>query len=429
MSSRMPSERFDQRVAALLRAYGDGGVTDFDPREVARMAIDSGTNRGGFIGALRRATDRRMEWLRGGTAISVEGLVRAVAIGLAIVVGAYLLGRPTGNVGAPSPTAAFPTPTPSATPNPPSQAPSKPAARSVQPEATMTLHSSVGGIVAGSDAIWAAAAGGVVRIDPITNKVDESSLGVGWLLAVDGNDVWVTGMTDAVDHIDWLARKKLASVRVDPSPEGVIVADGSAWVASNATGAVSRIDPATDSVVSVIGPGDGGGNAQRLGAGLGSIWAGEADGSLVLRIDTDTNQATARIQIRGSVPCGGFAIEPAVVWAAGCGGHATIAAIDPANNTWVATVPIPGDPGIPILIDGLVWVPIIRDANGNGCCVIAIDPATNTVVDAISVEGGPTGGAVVAFGSVWFTVGHGLGGIPGGNAVVRMPLSSFRAAG
>jgi DNA-binding beta-propeller fold protein YncE len=59
------------------------------------------------------------------------------------------------------------------------------------------------------------------------------------------------------------------------------------WVANYGDGTVSRIDPATNQVVSVTGlPGP---NAQGLAAAQGSMWVGSAGAGEVYRIDPATN--------------------------------------------------------------------------------------------------------------------------------------------
>jgi len=428
MGDRMPSEGFDERLAALVRAYGDGAVRAFDPTDIARTAIEAGATAGGLSGALRLGTARlerrAVRTLFPGARMTPALAIGAIAIVVLILVGAYVLSKPMANVGGPEPSVPAMSPSLSSTPS------SLPIARNVRPEATITLDSSVGEITAGPDAIWVGTAAGIVRIEPTTNIAEQTSVGAGWLLAVAGDDVWVVGDGNVVNRIGWTARRQTASIPVDAGPEGVIFSDGSVWVASNETGSVNRIDPATNTVVDMIQPGEGG-NAQRVAAGLGSIWVGEADGSLVVRIDPKTKQITARIAIEGSVPCGDFAIEPTVVWVAGCGGgHPTIATIDPTTNRWITTVVLPGDPrGQAMLIDGLLWVPIAGD--GEGCCIVAVDPSTNTVVDAIAIDGAPAGDAVVAFGSVWVNQGEAAGGIPQaeGARVVRLPLDAFHRGG
>lgn len=418
MSDRMPSES-DERLTALVRAYGDDAVRPFDPTEIARTAMDAGPKVGWLGRVLQPGTGSPAErrkirpvlGKRAAPALAIGG----IAIVVMLLIGGYVPRRPAADIGGPTPSV------PTVSPSPLSPSSSMPIARRVRPEATIALDSSVGEITAGPDAIWVGTAAGVVRIEPTTNDPEQTSVGGGWLLAVDGNDVWVVD-NSVVKRVDWPTRRQTASIPVDVDSEGVIVADGSVWVASNESGAVSRIDPAINTVVDVIKPGAGG-NAQRVAAGLGSIWVGEADGSLVARIDPTSSKVTARIALEHSVPCGDLAIEPTVVWVAGCGGgNPTIARIDPTTNRWTTTVVLPGDPrGQPMLIDGLVWVPIEGDREG--CCIVAVDPSTNQVVDAITLDGARAGDAVVAFGSVWVTQQ------PGMAWVARLPLDAFQRGG
>jgi YVTN family beta-propeller protein len=77
---------------------------------------------------------------------------------------------------------------------------------------------------------------------------------------------------------------------------------GALWVANETTGTVSRIDPATNTVVATIPTL---GNAEGVATGAGAVWVanygtpGKPDGVLS-RIDPATNQVVATVPVGGN---------------------------------------------------------------------------------------------------------------------------------
>ena len=172
---------------------------------------------------------------------------------------------------------------------------------------------------------------------------------------------------------------------------GIAVGAGSVWVANTATHTVTRIDPATNSVVTTIpvgtaldqpfhGP-------TRLAFGHGTMWVldGTADCSCVHRIDPATNTIVATIKL----------------------GIPTFARIAPLD---IAVQP-----------DG-VWIAVrLGTEDAPDGSVIRVDPTTNSVSAIIGAGsspefGGPTRIAAEQ-GSVWF-------GVPSQKAVVRVNPAS-----
>jgi YVTN family beta-propeller protein len=87
-------------------------------------------------------------------------------------------------------------------------------------------------------------------------------------------------------------------VPVGAGPYSIAVGEGAVWVANWIDGTVSRIDPASNTVVATIPVGD----VEFVAAGGGSVWVSiggspvKANGS-VARIDPATNAVTSQLNV------------------------------------------------------------------------------------------------------------------------------------
>ena len=186
-----------------------------------------------------------------------------------------------------------------------------------------------------------------------------------------------------------------SSVGVTTTPSGVIVANFS-------DGNLSRVDPATNTVLSVIpltitgleGPGP-------LAFGDGALWVGlvavDSTGQnfvagSVERVDPATYQVVATIPV-GMEPIA-MTTSPGAVWVSNVG-DGTITRIDSASNAVIATIPVSGGVAGLAFGEGAIWV-----ANPDAGTVSRIDPATNTVIAAIPTVAGPQDVVDLA-GSIW----------------------------
>jgi virginiamycin B lyase len=110
---------------------------------------------------------------------------------------------------------------------------------------------------------------------------------------------WVTSFDrNAVLRID-RATNTIATIPVGPSegPEGMAFGAGAVWI-SHKEGAVTRIDPASNSIVARI-PVDR--EARYLAVGAGAVWVTSFDLGTVQRIDSATNRVVKTIRL-GSCP-------------------------------------------------------------------------------------------------------------------------------
>jgi YVTN family beta-propeller protein len=186
------------------------------------------------------------------------------------------------------------------------------------------------------------------------------------------------------------AGPRLTRIEVGGRPFSLAEGDGSIWVANFLSGAVQRIDPATNRVVANV---DVGGQPYGLAAGPGSVWVGNFALDSVARIDTATNAVVARIAV-GNQPIG-LTYDPGdrSVWTVDFGDGA-VAHIDAATNALLARVVVPGEHEDVAIGFGSLWIPSEEGT------LTRLDPATLAVTATTPVAADPDF-AIVAAGSVW----------------------------
>jgi virginiamycin B lyase len=226
-------------------------------------------------------------------------------------------------------------------------------------------------------------------------------------IAIDHSGVWLTCFYDGtLTRIDPATNSVLNVVPLPSTgisgPETIATGEGSLWVTvlvfdeqfNAAPGSVLRIDPATAAVQATIAVGK-----QPLGItiALGSAWVTNATDGSVMRIDAATNQVVASVPL-GGTPIGVAAAEGSI-WIASTDG--TVTRIDPATNQVMATIHTQTSAAYVAAGGGAIWVTNPGTAPGfaNGS-LTRIDPATNQVVANVALGADPE---EVAFGggSVW----------------------------
>jgi len=203
-----------------------------------------------------------------------------------------------------------------------------------------------------------------------------------------------------------------ATIPVGDGPSGVAVAPSGVWVTNFWDATLSRINPATNTVLQTIDVGsmalEGsvlvGMAPEAIAYGEGSLWVTllgfrfdeAADPQFqyttgsVVRLDPTTGSVQATIPVgRGSID---IKVAPGAVWVP-LTLDGTLVRIDPANDTIVATIPVATPTGVAVGL-GAIWVAC-------GCGTVSrIDPATNTIVATINAQA--TGaGVTTGAGSVW----------------------------
>tara|TARA_R110000824_G_scaffold11746_14_gene51568 strand:- start:2919 stop:3875 length:957 start_codon:yes stop_codon:yes gene_type:complete len=176
-------------------------------------------------------------------------------------------------------------------------------------------------------------------------------------MAISSHSLWVANCEDAN-----LYRINLETAEVEAmiatgiaNPKGetnVVAGAGSIWVPSDASGKVARIDPETNEVIATV---DVTPQTFFLAYGLGALWAVSSDERLIQRIDPATNKVTGSAEL-GKQP-GFLAAGEGGVWVQEQG-DGTVARIDPetvavTGRTKVGDTLLYGD------IDtggGIVWL-------------------------------------------------------------------------
>jgi len=206
-----------------------------------------------------------------------------------------------------------------------------------------------------------------------------------------------------------------ASITVGPYPGGVAISPSGVWVSNYYNGMLSRVDPATNSILSSLPAGAATENVapERLIYAEGSLWIAVVEydtpgttitGVSVRRIDLATGLPAATIKVGTDIS--DLAASPGAIWVSSFK-DGTVSRIDTSTNQVVATVTIAAGVQGLAFGEGSVWA-----ANENSGAVLRIDPATNTVIATVATVGAPEGIADGG-GAIWVT-NYGTTGQPDG---------------
>jgi YVTN family beta-propeller protein len=287
------------------------------------------------------------------------------------------------------------------------------------------LNQSPGPVAAGAGILWVLDVGSatVTRIDPGAREL-LGTRGMGEApgnLAASATDVWVHGRCEiggvaglllhiytirdgGIDLDEEIPLEPVGQGEDPPlvplrAPGCGLAAEGrSAWVATNVTPGLARVDNDPTAGQSRI--------AWRralprvpvaMAVDFGSVWAVDAQQDVVRRIDAGTGR-TLRIVRAGNDPTA-IATGAGAVWVANRG-DGSLSRIDPRTNVVRKAISVGDSPAAVAVGAGAAWV-----ANAGDGTVSRVDPATNRVVETIRVGHGPQGIAVAAE-AVWTTVGR-----------------------
>jgi streptogramin lyase len=258
------------------------------------------------------------------------------------------------------------------------------------------------GGVATQDAVWLPddGAGTVVRVDGKTNAVG-TPVAVGGTpcatLASAFGSVWVPrcGASARLTRVDPAKGAVTATLDIGPAdPAGRIATGvGSVWVASDARGVVSRIDPDTNAVVGEVFLA-----AQPAALWLegDTLWVTSATGDGLTRVNPHSAEVGDTVKV-GARP-GRLAAGEGSVWVLNRG-DGTVSRVDVGSGKVAATIRV-ADGAVEGDIatgSGSVWVSL------PGVPLVRIDPRTDAVAQRFTGDGG--GAVVVAHGSVWVNAG------------------------
>jgi DNA-binding beta-propeller fold protein YncE/pimeloyl-ACP methyl ester carboxylesterase len=242
--------------------------------------------------------------------------------------------------------------------------------------ATLPIPDHVEGVRAVDGSLWLSRydPNEVVQLDPSTGAlVNRITFDSQPNLATDGRRLWVIAERDGqsqIVEIDPDTAAELARFHIDAPPGFTTFDAGSLWVSSFGTTSVSRFDLAAGRVTAVV---DVGGEPRSVVAAGGSIWvavntAAPTQTGAVVRIDPATNAKSATVVTGRWVHS--LAAGDNAVWATNFR-DGTLSVIDARSAHLVATTPIGNRPGGVAVGHGAVWLtPHRRNA------LLRIDPTS-----------------------------------------------------
>ncbi len=281
-------------------------------------------------------------------------------------------------------------------------------------------------VAVGQGAVWALNADvrTISRIDPRTRKVE--TLGVGAVptdLATGAGGLWVgIGSTEEVNTVGAGARRV---VRVDPAsrnvgtpvrihagriegrkgaPGQIAVGPRHVWAIDEGA-AVSRIDPGSEEPPATVA------NLNAIAIALDghSLWALDADGTTVVRVDARTLVVRQRIPIQAT-RLGAIAAAEGSVWATDSA-EGTLWRIDPRPRIVTRTIPLePGVNGVTVGA-GAIWA-----TNGVRGTVARVSAQTNRVSHVVALGNTPRD-VEVGEGGVWVALTGGPERLPAGSSL------------
>jgi virginiamycin B lyase len=278
------------------------------------------------------------------------------------------------------PTAIPYTPTPVAlTPEP--EVLASPTARTIKASLEIPVGREPNGLDIDNGILWVAnsADNNVQRIDVKTGEV-VATIKTGLYpdnVHIDKDNIYVTSSNGEIWKIDPTTNTAAAlAIDLGLNMSGFTVSPGALWVCHFNENTVTRIDPATGTVVATIPVGEAPANIRF---GQGSIWVPNHHGKSVMRIDPETNKVVATIKTEQNEPSG-VAFVGDSVWIAQ---PSVVLRLDPTTNEVIAQLPMTDlcsymAPGT----DGL-WV---SDGTNDPSSIMKIDLATNRIVTILKVS-------------------------------------------
>jgi virginiamycin B lyase len=198
---------------------------------------------------------------------------------------------------------------------------------------------------------------------------------------------------------DIAAIKPLGVFPVPGNPDWQVITKDAVWVTSGRKNLVGRLDPKTNTVVTLVETGTR--PCSGLVEAFGSIWVpicGEQDKpdtKGLQRIDPKTNKITATLPIGPALSEGGLTANADSVWML-TDMKGLLARIDPDTNRMVAEIQVPSGSSVVVLgEDKAIWVVSTQESK-----VVRIDPNTNLITDRITVGPNPRF-TTVGGGAIW----------------------------
>ncbi|HLH42754.1 MAG TPA: YncE family protein [Bryobacteraceae bacterium] len=286
---------------------------------------------------------------------------------------------------------------------PPRPGVSRPGVRremsAIMPEAVFATGGSPDWQATTEDAEWVSSASqnAVHRLDAKTNEI-AATVSVGKRpcsgLAAGFGSVWVPSCGDkTVSRIDIRTNRVVATIPIGPaaSEGGIAASPEGVWLVTDATGVLSKIDPANNAVAAqVTVPA----NSAGVAYGEGLVWVTTPEANLLTGVDPKTNAVVFSVQV-GPGPRF-LAIGAGCVWTLNQG-DGTVSRVDAKTGKLLANIEVgaPGTGGEIAFGEGHVWATVFEIP------ISEIDPATNQVVKQWFGAGGDSIRA--AHGSLWLS--------------------------
>lgn len=217
--------------------------------------------------------------------------------------------------------------------------------------------------------------------------------------------VWVTReLSEGLIRLDPATNEVAAQIDVGKQPTVVAATASAAWVSNEGDGTVSRIDPATNTVSATITVGSPAGTGlsgvspdglfdQGIAAADDGIWVANITDRTVVRIDPESSEVEATIQLEG-VPAA-VAVSESDIWVTTTVGGDTaddrtddsgsLVRIDRETDEITATLDTGEQiPHAVAVSDDAVWVAVPFDN-----LLLRVDPTDATLEQTIALDGFP----------------------------------------
>lgn len=242
-------------------------------------------------------------------------------------------------------------------------------------------------ITVGEGGVWITYfEGHVHRVDPRSYAVVASLQPASYSSSISAGNgvVWVgSGDLGQLTRIDPATNAVVGRIETESAIYDVAMTSGSVWVAT-AQGQIHRFAPTASSIATTI---DTDGYPNALAGGADDLWASDLWAGRVLRVSAGGTVVPISVGVQtGEAP--GLAIGLGSVWVATAENNAVIR-IDENTNQVLATIDVGGWVEDVAVGAGAVWAVLPEDAS-----VVRIDPATNKVTDRVRVDGFPSAIAV-----------------------------------
>jgi virginiamycin B lyase len=218
-------------------------------------------------------------------------------------------------------------------------------------------------------------------------------------------------------QVPFLSLKPSATFKIGKTADWVLVTDGAVWVAGSRPYSVQRIDPSTNQVVAKVRL--SGEACSGLAFGFGSVWIPVCGKKpMLVRVDADTHQISARLAIGLAGPEGGITNSSNSIWIV-TDKKGTLARIDPQTNTVRQTIAIPPGSYNPLFSGGMIWITGVESS-----VLTVVDAASGEVLASVPV--GPKPRFLTAGGGSVWTLNQGDGTVSRVDASTRKVTATIQ---